>query len=62
MCLYMKDYTNLSYCEDMIVYCINNLKKCNFLGVINIIIVQNNTDINTVSNSNSNPLWVFQKK
>ena len=62
MCLYMKDYTNLSYCEDMIVYCINNLKKCNFLGVINIIIIQNNTDINTVSNSNSNPLWVFQKK
>lgn len=66
MCLYMNDYNNLNYCENMILYCINNLEKCKYLGVINIIVIEND-DIDKfiekadLSKKKVQPLWIFKK-
>jgi len=62
MCLYMNDYDKLKYCENIIIYCINNLKKCKYLGVINIVNLENDNFIKSnLSNYSRQPLWIFKK-
>jgi hypothetical protein len=66
MCLYMNDYYKISYCEDMVKFCVENLPNCKYLGVIGITIEPNlNQPISDTEPEpepiRSNPLWVFQK-
>lgn len=43
MCLYMNDYYKISYCEEMVNYCIENLDSCKYNGVIGFIISKEDT-------------------
>jgi hypothetical protein len=64
MCLYMNDYFNLIYCEDMVQYCISNLDGCVYDGVICIGSKLENLTINDIEKMESyvgQPLWMFTK-
>jgi hypothetical protein len=67
MCLYMNDYYKLSYCEEMVKFCIENLENCEYYGVIGVIMAHGETG-GEIPNEywdtpvKSQPLWVFHKK
>jgi len=65
MCLYMNDYYNLVYCEDMVKFCIENLDSCIYKGVIGFTI-HTSLNINDIpsnywQNKIAKPLWIFYK-
>jgi hypothetical protein len=67
MCLYMNDYYKLSYCEEMVKFCIDNLDGCEYSGVIGFMMVYGETgdavpDEYWETPVKSQPLWVFHKK
>jgi len=65
MCLYLNDFYNLEYCEDMAKYCVENLENCDFLG--NIGTDMDYSDISgeiinkKLNKTNPQPFWIFKK-
>lgn len=66
MCLYMNDYYKISYCEEMVNFCVKTLDSCKYLGVIGFIVAkaEKPEDIPEEfwEKFGVQPLWVFEKK